>query len=372
MKKYLLQAFSLLLTLGVASCSNSEDAPEMTQPVDVLDPNVIEVTCGLPADANLRTRGADAAGLYGDGSEVKYLQYAVYDASGTCIASSDRTNAAVAQFDAATKTFRINLPKPADGDEYDVILWADAFGIGSTESPYSLDEDRYTVYIDYHKAGQLVDRADAFCFAGTYDSAGNFTSNSGYGNASKARTVTLTRPFAQICLLTTPEDLAAHPEYTSTVVRFNYNKPYLSDLPNGLSTCPPPTIDWMNGSVWFEQGTEEALKDSFMAVMPSKDVTYTYNGKVYNYLAVIYVPSYTLSSSHPNCDGYIELPVELDFCAANDPLNVINSKTIEELSVNANQRMMVFPASTSNGLLTAEGALSIKVSPGFTNTVVND
>ena len=149
--------------VALASCSNED--------FDVKpaggEGNVV-FTAQLPASVQSRA--------FSDGTTAKNLDYAVYAAGETTPLLTG-----IATFDANLKaTISTTL---ATGKTYDILFWAQA-----ADAPYTFDHATQTVTVSYDGATSNAENRDAF-FASELALAVN-------GPVSK--TVTLTRPFAQL------------------------------------------------------------------------------------------------------------------------------------------------------------------------------
>lgn len=166
---------AMLLTAGMASCSNDEPLNAGQG-----DGNVT-FTLNL-ADAP-QTRA------FGDGTSAVSLKCAVYDSKGTLVTQQDAT------FDNLTANVRLQL---IDGEVYDIAFFA-----WRGTDVYTIDTATGKVSIDYTAMNKGTDasgsRIDDDCF---YAMRGGYTAG-----ASQSETVTLRRPLAQINFGT--DDLAS-------------------------------------------------------------------------------------------------------------------------------------------------------------------
>ncbi|MCD8386959.1 MAG: hypothetical protein LUD17_08725 [Bacteroidales bacterium] len=169
---YLAAAASLLL----ASCSDEIRT-------DVANPGQeVEVTFSASLPEQMLSRATNVS----DGTTANRLCYTVFK-GGAAISSGTVNNA----FQATAKAETVSLPL-ITGETYSIVFWAD-----NASSPYSYDEGVVTV--DYANAYANDENADAFFWAEKdYTVTG-----------AAAKTVTLTRPFAQINFGTTKADYEA-------------------------------------------------------------------------------------------------------------------------------------------------------------------
>ena len=155
---------------------------------------------------------------YGTGLNAKYLQYTVYslDAQGAL-------NEVIKQVDNVVMTETAPLSTTIDlklvpGSKYSIVLWADAYGKGNPNSPFdvsmSTTGNTMTVGVDNNgicKVKTNDDLADAFF--GSFEITANSNETSGYviteygKTESVGTTLALRRPFAQLNIATTNNDL---------------------------------------------------------------------------------------------------------------------------------------------------------------------
>lgn len=346
MKKYFFPLMSLVLALGAASCSDSDDAPVAARPGANAD-GTVTLTCKVPA-GNLRSRAIDAGRYFGDGTEATHLQYAIYDESGAVVASSTTAGSPAPVYDAATKSFSLNVPAPKGEAKYNAWFWADAFGSDDTASPYSIDYATSTMTVDYAKSAALLDRADAFTATRT------ITATTSGGS------VVLTRPFMQLCLLTTPEDLAAHPEYKYSAIGVN-----------STSKGYPTKLNLLTGALSELASTATTLsrmKDNIAA----PDLTSSGITRKLVYIAMGYMlPANTAGTGNIYAtSGNKAFGIGVMHF---DPSGTGLTTAGNTGCGNANERVIIAPASTSHGLLTDEFNVTITTSPDFeTGDYINE
>ncbi len=161
MKKYLFASIALG-ALALASCSSEE--------FDVKPAGAegnVTFTASLPASVASRD--------YSDGSTAKNLQYAIY-AQGTQTPLLTGT----ATFENLKATVSTTL---ATGKTYDILFWAQA-----ADAPYAFDNTTQKVTVNYEGITANNESLDAFFWAE------KDLTVSGPVN----KTITLTRPFAQV------------------------------------------------------------------------------------------------------------------------------------------------------------------------------
>ncbi len=170
MKKFLYPALALGAIASLASCASDE-------PLNTPDGDGVRLTLSLP-DA-MMTRASNA---FGDGLDAVNLTYAVYNSKGTLIMSETKASF----FDGTNLTNTLSLDL-LNGETYNIIFWADAFGAGDTESPFIFSTDDKTVTVNYLKMGANSEKYDAF-----------YASDDLTVNGPVSKTIKLYRPFAQI------------------------------------------------------------------------------------------------------------------------------------------------------------------------------
>ncbi len=175
MKRLTLLAATASLLL--ASCSD-EIRTEVANPGQEVQ---VSFSASLPEQMLSRATNVS------DGTTANRLNYTVFKDS-KAITSGDVSDAFQ---DKKTKSQTVSLPL-ITGETYSIVFWAD-----NSSSPYSYSDGVVTV--DYAKAYANDENADAF-----FGQELNYTVT---GSASK--TVTLTRPFAQINFGTTKADYEA-------------------------------------------------------------------------------------------------------------------------------------------------------------------
>lgn len=184
MKKVLTMFFSFGLMLLAASCSDQDETQGVMPEPSAGDgqAEMTTFTCKIPT--NLRSRGANEYGLFGDGKEATHLTAAIYERNfNTDELTYLRTQYATAKSDG---TFEISIAIN-NGGNTEILFWADAWGANSG-SPFTFDWNNTTVTVDYEKSLKMFDKADAFCLHWKQQEHGT--------------DLLLYRPFAQINILT--------------------------------------------------------------------------------------------------------------------------------------------------------------------------
>ena len=168
MKKQLSKLAIFALLLSTASCADEKF-------VDELAGGETTVTFNAQLPAGLQTRVA------GDGLTATTLSYAVYEQGKTTplITSEDEVT-----FENHQATVSLRL---AAGKTYDFLFWADSYGEGDTENPYTVNFDAQTLTVDYSDAKSNDEARDAFFGNTTVTVKGAVSEN-----------ITLKRPFAQL------------------------------------------------------------------------------------------------------------------------------------------------------------------------------
>lgn len=177
--------FSFGLMLLAASCSDQDEMQGVMPEPSAGDgqAEMTTFTCKIPT--NLRSRGANEYGLFGDGKEATHLTAAIYERDlNTQELTYKRTQYATAKSDG---TFEISITTNSGGNT-EIFFWADAWGSNSG-SPFTFDWNNTTVMVDYEKSLKMFDKADAFYF--------HWKAYKGDGDY-----IYLSRPFAQINILT--------------------------------------------------------------------------------------------------------------------------------------------------------------------------
>lgn len=200
MKKVFLFA-SIIATLMLSSCQQDE------LPVDKMDSNVV-FTVDLPG-MNMTKGTIDSGATIADGTNVNYLHYAIYMTKvGTEHSVVGDNTSPLFQgvvgldFDQVNRkrsaTIDFNLVKNQD---YTIIFWAQ---VSSDQSGMNAHYDLSDLRIVSMTAGAVVD-ADANA---NDESRAAFYAKYEFNTADqKKHEVTLTRPFSQLNLLTTPQSL---------------------------------------------------------------------------------------------------------------------------------------------------------------------
>ena len=168
MKKQLSKLAIFALLLSTASCADEKF-------VDELAGGETTVTFNAQLPTGLQTRVA------GDGQTATTLSYAVYEKGKT---TPLITNEDEVTFENRQATVSLRL---AAGKTYDFLFWADSYGEGDTENPYTVNFDAQTLTVDYENALSNEEARDAFFGNATVTVKGAVSEN-----------IILKRPFAQL------------------------------------------------------------------------------------------------------------------------------------------------------------------------------
>ena len=230
MKKVILASLAFG-ALAMASCSNEEfDVKPAGQE------GTVTFTASLPASV--------ASRLYSDGQTARNLKYAVYMAG-----EQTPLIEGTALFTNLKATVSTTL---ATGKSYDILFWAQA-----DDAPYKFDAETQNVTVTYQGITANNENLDAFFFA-EKDLAVN-------GQVNK--TVTLTRPFAQLNIGT--NDFAAAEAAGVKVTK------------SSIKVSTYSTLNLYDGTVSGEVDAEYAL-----AAIPQGEAFPVEN---YEYLSMAYV-----------------------------------------------------------------------------------
>ena len=312
MKKFFYSFFAAVaLMLAATSCSQEEMVENGTSGNDV------EVSF------NVDMEGPQASRAIGDGLTVDQLIFAVYDKNGVEIQSLRQPNVAVSNKGAVVKTRLVK------GQEYQFVFWAQKSG----QSHYTLNTDGELV-VNYQNSPANDETRDAFYHhEPTFKVSGSFSKN-----------VTLKRPFAQLNLGTTPEDLAAAAtagvnmaQSSVKVTRAAYGK-----------------MDVLTGKVDDEDIVEvsytlAAIPDASKEDLVIKDSENQFEVDTYEYLASDYFLANTAS-----------VLSSIEYTLVDDKGNTINKLTIENAPLQRNWRTNIV-----GEILTGEGTFNIVIDPIF-------
>ncbi len=247
---YLAAAASLLL----ASCSDEIRT-------DVANPGQeVEVTFSASLPEQMLSRATNVS----DGTTADQLQYTVFKGSDVVTSGS-----VASAFPNSTRTQSVSLPL-ITGETYSIVFWAD-----NASSPYAYNDGVVTIE-DYSKVNANDENADAF-FGQELD----YTVT---GAAS--RTVTLTRPFAQINFGTTKADYEA-------AVKSGLD---VTESAVAIKTQTYKTLNLLDGSVGGEvdkvvyaSSTTPTDEVDPFSLTPDKRAALTVEGTDYVYVGYAYV-----------------------------------------------------------------------------------
>ncbi|WP_455588994.1 fimbrillin family protein [Bacteroides rodentium] len=307
-KKLFLGMFAAVGMLLATSCSNDElDA--------VQSGNEATVSFTLGVEGGVQTRAIS------DGTTANRLVYAVFDKDGnriTTIAKVDKTTSFPA-------TESITLAK---GQTYKVAFWAQ----NRATSAYVLDDDM-NLTIDYTSGTNNAEERDAFFKTETVTVTGNANLD-----------VTLKRPFAQINVGVTDQDLA---DAEKSGIIIEQSKVVISGVADQMNL--------VDGTVKGSVKVEYPLAD-----IPKEKLTVS--NTEYNYLSM----SYILPNPDADEDKFVEgdskttlNKVEFTFKPINGNEIVIGEKEgLNNVPVQRNWRTNII-----GKLLTGDVTFNIKIDP---------
>ena len=198
---------------------------------------------------------AEATRDIADGLTATQLYYAVYTADHVLIPGLLPANPVVMQNKGAQISLRL-----VKGQTYNFIFWAEA----PNDTVYNFDAATATVTVSYANAKSNTEARDAF-----YAPVPNFTVGT-----STPQPIYLRRPFAQVNMGATAEDVAAA---LTAGIDITKSKVTFSEVPNKLNM-------W-DGSV---EGSENVVFD--FEVIPAKNSeVLEVNDVAYHYVAMNYI-----------------------------------------------------------------------------------
>ena len=299
MKKHLfLSTIAIAAVMMLTGCSQEEIV--QVNGGDTMVNFSVEAPQGLNARAT----------TYGTGTTATKLSYAVYDKAGNLLTAQG----APAQTDFENLKANVSL-KLVKGDQYSVVFWADA----GDDSPYTVD---WTAKKMTFKEGTTIsandEKRDAFYNKVTFVVVGDAN-----------RTVTLTRPFAQLNIGT--NDIAE-----STAAGFTPTKTQVtvSGVPN--------TLDLFSGNVEGSTSVKYVYNE-----MPAADEEFPVTG--YQYLSMNYILT-----------GVDKTTTDVTFNYSNDA-NANHSRTFAAVPIQRNYRTNIY-----GSLLTNTIKYEVNIEPAFT------
>lgn len=344
MNKILIPFLTLGLAVLTASCSDSDEPAAGGNNAPA---NTVEITCQVPT-GTIHSRGADANGFYGDGSEATHLVYAVYNADGQKVLSSDDATAPVPSF--ANGKFTVYLPNTYTSD-YSIFFWADAWD-NDAGTPFTFDWAAKTVTVDYSKSLLMGEKADAFyCYS-------KLSSNS----------YTLTRPFEQIAVATFMSE-------KNSIGEVNYGEIFFeivdADMGEYLFGDDQSHDKFMPTGFNFETG--DIILSDTDGWIPFKVSTGNFtldDGKEYTHLFVGYFFA-PANNDKTYQNGYNSERL-INFYFSNDEAVSRWEKdfTVMPYTTGPNTRTLIIPKANTPGLLTHTGEYNIVVNPEMGTSTV--
>ena len=301
MKKQLSKLAIFALLLSTASCADEKF-------VDELAGGETTVTFNAQLPTGLQTRVA------GDGQTATTLSYAVYEQGKT---TPLITNEDEVTFENRQATVSLRL---AAGKTYDFLFWADSYGEGDTENPYTVNFDAQTLTVDYSDAKSNDEARDAFFGNATVTVKGAMSEN-----------IILKRPFAQLNIGT--DDMAA-----AKASGLNTEALQSSVTVSGIFSSMNLMSGEVSNSVDVTFGSNAIPKEKF-----------TVEDNEYDYLAL----NYLLVSDQKGL-------VNCEFSYTTDGATTDNTLTIDNVPVQRNYRTNIF-----GSLLTGSVDFDITIAPAF-------
>ena len=312
LKKFVYTLAAAAMTFGFAACSSDEPLAGAAG-----QDGLVTFTAQLPAEL--------ASRAFGEGENAKKLTVYVYEKD---VKTLIETKTADFPADALTTTVELQL---VNGKSYDILFWADAYGENGADTPFSYTASTQTVKVDYTKMASNEDKGDAFFFA-----------EKGLAvNGAINKTVTLTRPFAQINFGT--DDLnAASVKNAFGITADNTFGKLKSEL--AFTAEMPDQLNLFDGKV---KTTAGAAATAFAAVAPTEEDTFPY-GTGYDYLSMSYV-----------LVGADRDVVDLKYTVLNGTTEY-NTLNITAVPVQRNYRTNIY-----GSLLTSKVNFNVVINPGF-------
>ena len=314
MKKIYYFAIATALGLGLTACSSEE--PVAAAKGD----GVVTFTAQLPSEL--------ASRAFNDGKTATTLTYAVYETGVTPVNPIIVSEDEVTFGDDLTATVTLQL---VNGKTYDILFWADAPVAPGETNPFTFTPTTQTVTVDYEKMASNDDKGDAFFFA-----------EKGLAvNGAINKTVTLTRPFAQINFGTDDLDAASVKKAFGITDTDKFGK-LKSKL--AFTAAMPDQLNLFDGTVTTTAG---AAATAFAAVAPTEEDTFPY-GTGYDYLSMSYV-----------LVGADRDVVDLKYTVLNGTTEY-NTLNITAVPVQRNYRTNIY-----GSLLTSKVNYTVEIKPAF-------
>jgi hypothetical protein len=183
-KNLFLSAASIAM---LASCSSELDIP-----AEVGSRSLVTLTAQLPGNLSR---------AFGDGKQVKFLKYAVYEENATTPLAVHTGDSLYATKVIGANDMSVSIQlQLVEGKKYDVVFWADYQG-----SPYKFNPEGATITVDYTDISANSESLDAFYGHETLEVKG-----------AVSKSISLYRPFAQINIGTNDWDQAKAAGYEVT------------------------------------------------------------------------------------------------------------------------------------------------------------
>ena len=250
---------------------------------------------------------------FSEGELVDHLHYAIYEVEGQNLIKTSLFG--TKDFEQNSRVVNLSLPLKTD-KEYKAIFWAD-----DEDAPYTVtfDTDRATMAVDYTDAKANDERRDAFYACVPVVIRGN-----------ESKTITLTRPFAQLNIGTNDYDAAKTAGY----------KPTLSSVTVDAYSA----MDLMSGNV---TGESIAKTFGYAAIPSAQDETFPVAG--YQYLAMNYI-----------LVGNDKVTSEVTFRYKEGENTAEETKTVGSVPFQRNYRTNIY-----GKLLTSTVDVNVEIIPGF-------
>ena len=313
MKKIYYFAIATALGLGLTACSSEE--PVAAAKGD----GVVTFTAQLPSEF--------ASRAFNDGKTATTLTYAVYETGVTPVNPIIFSEDEVTFGDDLTATVTLQL---VNGKTYDILFWADAPVAPGETNPFTFTPATQTVAVNYAAMASNNDACDAF-FA-----AEKALEVEGAIN----KTVTLTRPFAQINFGTDDLDVASV-KNAFGITADNKFGTLRSKL--ALTAAMPDQLNLLTGEVT----TVATGATAFEAVAPTTE-EFPYEPLTYDHLSMTYV-----------LVGADRDVVDLKYTVLNGTIKY-NTLNITAVPVQRNYRTNIY-----GSLITSKANYNVEIKPGF-------
>ena len=318
MKNIYYFAIATALGLGLTACSSEE--PLAAAKGD----GVVTFTAQLPTEL--------ASRAFNDGKTATTLTYAVYETGVTPVNPIIVSEDEVTFGDDLTATVSLQL---VNGKTYDILFWADAAVATGKTNPFTFTPATQTVAVNYAAMASNNDACDAF-FA-----AEKALEVKGAIN----KTVTLTRPFAQVNFGTDDLDEA------TVKNAFEFGESGFGKLQTKLAFTKalPDQLNLLTGEVT----TVATDATAFDAVAPTTE-EFPYEPLTYDHLSMTYV-----------LVGADKDIVDLTFdVIKEDETQPFNTLSISAVPVQRNYQTNIY-----GSLLTSTANFKVEIKPAFTDNI---